>query len=194
MEAGIAKTLGITLGDRLTYWVAGRELSAPVTSLRTVQWDSFNVNFFIIGSPALLQDEPATYVTSFYLPPAREALTLELIERFPNATLVDISALMDRVRAVMERGSTAVEYVFLFTLGAGLLVLYTGIQVSAEGRQREAAVLRTLGASRGQLLGAAAVEFAALGLVAGLLASLGAALTGMWLAHQVFDLVYSFAP
>lgn len=193
LEAGIAETLGIAPGDRLTYWVAGRELSAPVTSLRSVQWDSFNVNFFVIGSPSLLRDEPATYVTSFYLAPEREALTLELVERFPNTTLLDVSALMARVRAIMERGSTAVEYVFLFTLGAGLLVLYTGIQAGAEGRRREAAILRTLGASRGQLLGAAAVEFAALGLVAGLLASLGAALTGWWLAHRVFDLEYDFA-
>lgn len=194
VEAGIARTLGIRLGDRLTYWVAGREISAPVTSLRSVQWDSFNVNFFVVASPALLREEPATYVTSIYLAPEREALARELIERFPNVTLLDASALMAQVRAVMERGSAAVEYVFAFTLAAGLLVLYAGIQAGAEGRRREAAILRTLGASRGQLLGAAAVEFAALGLLAGLLASLGAALTGMWLAHGVFDLDYGFAP
>lgn len=194
VEEGIAETLGIRIGDQLSYWVAGRTLSAPVTSLRKVHWDSFNVNFFVVGTPSLLQDEPATYVTSFFLPQDREAITVELIKRFPNVTLLDVSALMTQVRTVMDRGSAAVEYVFLFTLAAGLLVLYAGIQAGAESRRREAAILRTLGARRGQLLGAAAVEFGALGLLAGLLASLGAALTGMWLAHGVFDLDYGFTP
>jgi putative ABC transport system permease protein len=193
MESGIAETLGIRLGDRLTYWIGGRALSAPVTSLRSVQWDSFNVNFFVVGSPALLQDEAATYLSSFYLPPEREMAMGELVKEFPNVTVLDVSALMTQVRQVMARGSTAVQYVFLFTLGAGLLVLYAGIQAGAEGRRREAAILRTLGAKRRQLLGAAAVEFAVLGLLAGLLASLGAALTGWVLAHRVFDLDYGFS-
>ncbi len=194
VEKGIAETLGIGLGDTLTYWIAGRELTAPVTNLRSVQWDSFNVNFFVMGTPGLLRQEPATYVTSFHLPAERETVAVELVKRFPNVTVLDVSALMQQVRAVMDRGSTAVEYVFLFTLAAGLLVLYAGIQAGAEWRRRESAILRTLGARRNQLLGAAAVEFAALGLLAGLLATLGAAITGWVLADQVFELDYGFAP
>jgi putative ABC transport system permease protein len=194
VEAGIAESLGIELGDRLTYWVAGREISAPVTSLRSVEWDSFNVNFFVVGSPRTLRDEAATFVTSFHLPPAQEALSIDLVRLFPNITALDVSALMAQVRAVIDRGSLAVEYVFLFTLGAGVLVLYAGIQAGAEGRRREAAILRTLGARRRQLLGAAAVEFSALGLLAGLLAALGAALTGTLVASQILDLDYGFSP
>lgn len=193
VEQGIAKSLGITLGDRLTFELAGESLSAPVTSLRSVKWDSFNVNFFVVGSPRTLRERPATYVTSFHLAPDQEALAGELIRRFPNVTLLDVSAILQQVRRVMARGSAAVEYVFLFTLAAGLLVLYAGIQAGAEGRRREAAILRTLGASRSQLLGAAAVEFASLGLLAGLLASLAAYLIGQLLARQVFQLDYGFS-
>jgi putative ABC transport system permease protein len=194
LEKGIADTLGIGLGDSLTYWIAGREVTAPVSNLRSVQWDSFNVNFFVMGTPGLLRDEPATWVTSFHLPAEREAVAVELVKRFPNVTVLDVSALLQQVRSVMDRGSAAVEYVFLFTLAAGLLVLYAGIQAGAEWRRRESAILRTLGARRWQLLGAAAVEFAVLGLLAGLLASAGAAVTGWVLAERVFELDYGFAP
>ena len=194
VESGIAETLGIALGDRLTYEVAGETLSAPVTSLRSVKWDSFNVNFFVVGSPTTLQGHPATYVTSFYLGPEREAAAAELIQRFPNLTLLDVSAILEQVRRVMDRGSAAVEYIFLFTLVAGLLVLYAGIQAGAEGRRHESAILRTLGASRRQLLGAAAVEFSLLGLLAGLLASLSAFIIGQLVAQQIFQLEYGFSP
>ncbi len=194
VEEGIAETLGIRLGDTLTYSIAGRDVSAPVSNLRSVKWDSFNVNFFVMGSPAVLRKEPATYVTSFHLTAQQEPVSVELVQRFPNVTDLDVSALLEQVRLVMERGSTAVEYVFAFTLAAGLLVLYAGIQAGAEWRRRESAVLRTLGVRRGQLLGAAAVEFGALGLLAGLLATLGASVTGWVLAQQVFELDYGFTP
>jgi putative ABC transport system permease protein len=194
VETGIAERLGIELGDRLTFRVADQPVTAPVTSLRSVKWDSFNVNFFVIGSPATLQNKAATYVTSFYLDPAREALSAELIKRFPNVTLLDVSSILEQVRRVMDRGSAAVEYIFLFTLAAGLLVLYAGILAGAETRRHEAAILRTLGAQRGQLLGAAAVEFGALGLLAGLLATLGAFGIGQLLAAQIFELEYGFSP
>jgi putative ABC transport system permease protein len=194
VETGIAEALGIGLGDKLTYLIAGQSVSAPVTSLRSVKWDSFNVNFFVIASPATLAGTPATYITSFHLPPQREAVARELIQRFPNLTLLDVSAILGQVRRVMARGSTAVEYLFLFTLAAGLLVLYAGIQAGAESRRHEAAILRTLGANRRQLLGAAAIEFSTLGLLAGLLATLGAFIVGQLLAQQIFQLEYGFSP
>ncbi|MDJ0805459.1 MAG: ABC transporter permease [Gammaproteobacteria bacterium] len=193
VDKGIAETLGIELGDRLTYSMGDRSFSAPVTSLRTVKWDSFNVNFFVIGSPATLRDEAATYITSFHLEPTQEKLAADLIKRFPNVTLLDVTAILQQVRRVMDRGSAAVEYIFLFTLAAGLLVLYAGILAGAEARSHESAILRTLGAARKQLLGAAAIEFATLGLLAGLLASLGAFITGQLLAQQIFQLEYGFS-
>jgi len=194
VEQGIAEAFGIEVGDRLGFWVAGHEVSAPVSNIRTVQWDSFNVNFFVVGTPQLLSGEPATYITSFHLPAQREEVAVELIRRFPNATLLDVSALMQQVRSVMNQGSRALEYVFAFTLAAGLLVLFAGIQAGAESRQREAAILRTLGASRRQLLGAVALEFAVLGLLAGTLAALGANAAGYFLADQILELPYGFSP
>jgi len=194
VEEGLAETLGIRLGDRLTFWVSGHEVSAPVTSLRQVRWDSFNVNFFVVSPPGLLGAEAASYVTSFHLPPGREAVMAELQRRLPSVTPLDVDALLGQVRRVMERGARAVEYVFVFTLAAGLLVMLAGIQATLAQRRGEHAVLRALGASRRRLLGALAVEFIAAGLLAGLLGSACAELTAWLLAGQVFDVELSFNP
>jgi putative ABC transport system permease protein len=194
VEQGIAETLGIHLGDELSFWVSGHEVSAPVTSLREVRWDSFNVNFFVTASPALLQSEAATFITSFHLPADREHLIVDLARSFPSVTTLDVQSILRQVRQVIDRGVMAIEYVFLFTLGAGLLVMYAGIQASLEHRRVEHGILRTLGASRRALLTSLAVEFTATGLLAGLLASLFAEATGWLLAEQLFELKFSFNP
>ncbi len=194
VEEGLAQTLGIELGDELRFWVAGRELAAPVTSLRQVQWDSFNVNFFVISSPALLRAEPATYVTSFHLPESRERLIPELLRAFPSVTLIDVGTLLGQVRGIIEQGIRAVEYVFAFTLAAGLLVMYAGIQASLSVRRLEHGVLRTLGAERHQLLRSLMVEFTTAGLLAGLTASLFAELTGWVLARELLGLPFHWNP
>lgn len=194
VERGIAETLGMQLGETLTFSVAGRTVTGPITSLREVRWDSFNVNFFVVASPALLQQEAASYVTSLYLPAAREGVIAELNRRFPSVTTLDVEALIDQVRAVIERGVMAVEYVFLFTLAAGLLVMYAGLQASLEQRRREHGILRTLGAGRRTLLTSLAVEFTAVGVLAGLLASVFAEATGWLLATQLFELDFQLNP
>lgn len=188
VEGGLARTLGMHLGDKLTFLVSGREIEARITSLRRVEWDSFNVNFFVIAPRSLLEAEPATYVTSFHLPDGREALIPELVRAHPSVTLFDVDALIGQVRRIMDRGTTAVEYVFLFTLAAGILVMFAGIQANLEERRTDHGVLRTLGARRGQLLASLAVEFTATGLLAGLLASIFAELTGLVLARELFGL------
>ncbi len=188
VEEGIAETLGIPLGAELTFEVAGARISGEVTSLRSVQWDSFNVNFFVIGTPGLMSGQPASYITSFHLPPDKRPLLHELIQRYPSITALDVSALMQQVRAIMDRGVMAVESVFLFTLAAGVIVLYAGIQASRELRIQEAAILRTLGLSRRRLLVSVLLEFALLGGLAGLI-SAGLASAISWsLATRVFDL------
>jgi putative ABC transport system permease protein len=194
VEEGIAETLGISLGDELRYWIAGREVAGPVTSLREVQWDSFNVNFFVIAPPSLLKPEPATYITSFYLPKERETLVPELLRAYPSVTLIDVGTLLGQVRGIVEQGIRAVEYVFVFTLAAGLLVMYAGIQASLAVRRSEHGVLRTLGAERGQLLRSLMVEFTTAGLLAGLVASLFAELTGWVLARELLGLPFGFNP
>jgi putative ABC transport system permease protein len=194
VEQGIAETLDIALGDNLRFWVAGTEVSGPVTSLREVRWDSFNVNFFVIAPPGALADQPATYVTSFYLPAGKADWIPGLLGRFPSLTVIDIEAVLTEVRRIIDQGVQAVEYVFGFTLLAGLLVMIAGIQASLSSRRAEHALLRTLGAGRGPLLRALMVEFTTLGLLAGLLASSFAALIGWLLATQVFDLPYQLDP
>ena len=194
VEEGLAATLGIALGDTLTFWVSGRELKAEVTSLRRVQWDSFNVNFFVVAPRSLLEPEAATYITSFYLPTERAAMVSELMRAFPSLTLLDVEALMSQVRRIVDRGVLAVELVFALTLVAGVLVLYAGIQASLEERRSEYGVLRTLGAGRGKLLSSLGVELTATGLLAGLLASIFAQLTGWVLARGLFGLELSFNP
>lgn len=194
VEKGLAETLGIQLGDRLTFFVSGHEVSAPVGSLREVRWDSFKVNFFVTSPPGLLGSEPATYITSFHLPTGQEAVLGELVRRFPSVTLLDVDALLGQVRTVVDRGALAVEYVFLFTLAAGIMVMLAGIQASLGERRAEHGILRTLGAGRRGLLGSLAVEFAATGLLAGLVASVFAELTGWLVAERLFGLDFGFNP
>lgn len=190
VEVGLAQTLGIQLQDELSFNLGGSLVKARVANLRAVKWDSFQPNFFVIGTPGLLADYPTNFITSFHLPPGDEMLLVRLIERFPAITIIDVSAIVRQLREIMVRGSQAVEYVFLFTLVAGLLMLYAGIQANREHRRQESAVLRTLGLQRRGLLAAATVEFLSLGLLAGLLATFCATVTGWFVATEVFGLNY----
>ena len=194
VEKGLAESLRIDMGDELKFNLAGREISGRVASLRSVKWDSFHPNFFVIGTPGLLREHPATYITSFYLDPRQNELLPELVALFPSVTIIDVSSLMNQVREIIARGSAAVEYVFLFTLAAGLLVLYAGIQTSREHRRQESAILRTLGLTRQKLLLAVGVEFLVLGALAGLLASSCAGLIGWLVSFELFELDYRFNP
>ena len=190
VEQGLAETLGIHLHDTLTYDIAGDTFTGEVTSLRKVDWDSFQVNFFVVAAPGNLEHFPASDITSFYLPPGQEGILNQMVRAFPNLTVIDVGALMEQVRQVIRRVSLALEYVFGFTVLAGLMVLYAAIESSLDERLLESAVLRTLGAGRRQLLGAMAVEFAGIGLIAGLVAATGAAAAGDVLAEHLFHFTY----
>jgi putative ABC transport system permease protein len=189
VEQGLADTLGIRLGDRLQFDIAGSIVQGEVTSLRSVRWDSFNVNFFVIGTPGLLADQPATYISSFHLG-GRDAVLRELAEGFPGVSVLDVKALLDQVRRVIGRGAQAVQAVFAFTLLTALVLMLAAMQTQRAQRARETGLLRTLGAGSRQLLGASAVEFVGLGLLAGLLGSAMASLIGWLLARQVFELAW----
>ena len=194
VEEGIAKTLGITLGDRLTYNIAGTEFTATVSSLRSVQWDSFHANFFVLASPGVLDDYPASYITSFFLPADNANVLDALVRQFPNLTVIDIAAIMDQVRTIITRVSLAVEYVFLFTLAAGLMVMIAAIQSTLDVRLHENAVLRALGARRRRLWQSLASEFFTLGALSGGMAALFASALGYVIATQVLDLEYVINP
>jgi len=188
VEVGIAETLGWTLGDTLTFAVGSDSFTARVTSLRTLRWDSMKVNFFVIAPPGLLADYPASFITAFRLAPRREAAMNTLSTRFPNLTVVDVGAAVRQAQAVIAQLITAVQFVFLFALGAGVLVLYAALVATEDERRREAAVMRVVGASRAQVTGSQRVEFLAMGLLAGVLATAGAAIIGQLLARRVFEL------
>lgn len=194
VEQGIAEAFGLQLGDRLRYMIAGQTVEATVTSLRSVEWDSFQVNFFVMAPPGLLNPYPSNYISSFYLPDQRYALLNELVKKFPNITVLDVSSIINEVRRIIERVTMAVEFVFIFTLLAGLMVMYAAIQATLDERIRETALLRTLGAQRGQLQKGLLAEFAGLGLISGSIAVLAASGAAMILASQVFNLTYFPAP
>ncbi|MBI5891446.1 MAG: FtsX-like permease family protein [Nitrosomonadales bacterium] len=190
VEEGIAKTLGIHLGDTLTYDVAGSRFSGRVTNLRKVQWDSMRVNFFVITTPELLRDFPASYLSSFYLPPDRVRAGDALSRAFPNILLIDTGAVIAQVRGIMDQIAQTVSAVFLFTLLTGLAVLYAALLATQDERSHEAAILRTLGADSRYLRRLHLSEFAVLGGLSGLFAAAGAVLLGWVLARFVLDIPY----
>ncbi len=190
MEDGIANTLGIALGDVLTFEVAGNRIEARVSSLRKVNWDSMRANFFVIMPSRLLENQPRSFITAFHLPADKNGFTAELLRDFPNLTIVDTSAIFRQVKAVLDQVIAAVEFLFLFTLGAGVLVLYAALASSHDERVREAALLRALGATREQLARAQTAEMICLGGLAGLLAAAGANAIGWALARFAFEFDY----
>lgn len=194
IEEGIAKTLDIRLGDALTFDIAGQKVTARATSLRKVNWDSMRANFFVIMPPALLADQPASFITAFHLPNARANLTGELLQEFPNLTVVDTTAVFRQVQTVIDQVIAAVEFLFVFTLVAGILVLYSALASSRDERVREAGLLRALGASRQQLSRAQIAEMLCIGGLAGFLAAVGASAIGWALAKYGFEFDYVVSP
>ncbi len=190
VEAGLARTLGIKVGDRMGFEIAGERVEAEVGSLRELEWDSMNVNFFVVATPGVLDSYPASYITSFHLPASHSAFANDLVARFPNLTVIDVDAILRQFRALMDQLAAAVSVVFGFALLAGVVVLFAAIESTHDERRFELAVLRTLGARDRQLRGSLASEFAILGGVAGLLAAIGALALTMLLAREAFQLPY----
>jgi putative ABC transport system permease protein len=188
VEQGIAERLGWRLGDELTWNVGGEAFSARITSFRKLRWDSMKVNFFVIAPPRVLEGMPTSFVSAFRIEPGGEAVLNELSARFPNITIVDVAAAVRQAQEVVDQLVSAVQFIFLFALGAGLLVLYSALVATEDERRREAAVMRVYGASRAQVTGAQRIEFLAMGALAGILATLGAAAIGQILARRVFEL------
>jgi putative ABC transport system permease protein len=192
-ETWVAQT-GVGLGDELTYSIGGQELTVRITSVRRVQWDSFRPNFFMVVNPGLVESYAHTYITSFHVDPEQRAVTLAIVREFPGVSVLDIDAVLDQVRAAMNQAALAVQYVFLFTIAAGIMVLLAAIQATRDERMFESAVLRTLGAKRSVVLQGVSAEFTALGLLAGTLAAIGAGLIGYLIATQIFELEYVPGP
>jgi len=194
VEEEFGRELGLELGDEVAFDIAGERVSARVTSFRTVEWDSFSPNFFMVFSPGVLDEFPATYITSMYVDDANRGVVLDLMRQFPSVTAIDLDAVLSQVRDVMDKAALAVQAVFVFTLLAGLMVLWAAVQATRDERRYESAMLRTFGASKQRVLSGVAAEFLAIGLLAGVLAALGATLAGYLLAENLFDLEYRISP
>ena len=194
VEAELAESLHLQLGDRLRFNVGGIEREAQVTSLRQVDWDSFQPNFYMIFEPQTLQDLPATYLTSFYLPPGQDAELIKLSRAFPSVTLLQVDALLAQLRSILAQVTLAIEYVLLFVLAAGITVLLAGLQATLDERIRQGALLRALGAERKLLISARRAEFGLLGAAAGLLAALGCELVSFLLYRYAFDMSWQPHP
>jgi putative ABC transport system permease protein len=192
VEVGIMRTLGLSLGDTLTFEIAGEPVTATTVGTRRVAWDSMQVNFFMVLSTKALGASPQTWITSFHLPEEKVATTNQLLARFPNLTLFDTTAIVTQVRSILDHVVRAVQFLFVFTLAAGVVVLYAALAASRDERVREAGLMRALGASRAQLQRAQVMELASSGALAGLLAALGAIAIGAVLAEQVFR--FDFEP
>ncbi|WP_430388144.1 ABC transporter permease [Dyella sp. 20L07] len=183
----------LKVGDTMSFNVGEDHIDARVGSIRKVDWSSFRVNFFLLLDPSHASSLPHTWIASFYLPRGHTEALAQLSRDYSNLSLIDVDAMLDRVREIVNQVSGAVRWVLGFSLLAGALVLAAALAASAQERRHEAALLRTLGARRSQLRAAAACEFALLGLVAGLTAAFGAAGTGLWLGHTVFH-IENFVP
>jgi len=190
----VQEGLGLVIGDRLTFDVAGETYEATVASVRKVKWDSFQPNFFLVFAPGLLDDTAGTWMTSAYFERQQGGTIAELVRRFPSVSVFDLDELLTQVRSVIEKAILAVQSVFLFTLCAGLVVLLAAVQATRDERRYESAMLRTLGASRSVVARGVLAEFTMLGLLSGLLAAAGASAAGYLLARFVLEIDYGFDP
>jgi len=190
VEQGYAEALGLDLGDELTYRIADQELTVTVSSFRMVGWDSFRPNFFLLVPPGLLKDFPASYITSLYLQRDRNDKLRAVIRQFPNITDIDVDGLMEQVRRVLDKVNTALQFIFLFALAAGIVVLWAALNTTRSERRKEIAVLRALGARSRDIRAGLIAEFVILGSLSGLVGALAAAGVGYGMSRFIFELQY----
>ena len=188
VEEEFAGSMGWKVGDQVAFDVAGSRYAGRITSLRKVDWESFRPNFFVIGSPGSLDEFSGSHITAVKVPDGRPRFTAELVAAFPNLSVIDIDAVLDQVRGTVEQVSLVVEAVFGFSLLAGLLVLLAAVSASQDERLLEGGVMRVLGGSGRQLRLAQASEFAAIGLLSGVVAAIAASVLAGVVAKEVFDL------
>ena len=198
LENDLATMLNIKLGDKLTYDIAGSRLVLTVSSIRKVEWDTMRANFFAVTPPKVLDNYPASYMSSFHLltdsTGANDNILNNLIQKYPNLTVIDVAAILQQVQSIMGKMTQAIGYVFIFSLLAGISVLYAALVATRDERVREVTLLRVLGASRKQVSWAILAEFVCIGFVAALVASIVAAGLSFYISHYLLDIPYEFNP
>ena len=192
IEEGIAEALNIKLNDVLEYDIAGSKISLTVMSIRKVSWDSMRANFFAVTPPETLKNYPSSFMTALYLPKQSDNALNKLVQQFPNFTVIDVASLMAQVREVIQKMQLAISVVFGFCIAAGLAVLYAALIATRAARIQESALLRVLGASRGQVTISMLTEFACIGAVAAIVATCFASGLAYYLSRFVLDITYQF--
>ena len=193
VEQSMAERLGLQLGDVIMLTIAGEQLEAPVTSIRSVLWENFKPNFYLMSNRQLIEQKPQTWLLSALIEAGHKPVLQQLLARYPTITLLDISALISRIRAIIERASTALEFFFLFALASCFVVLLAAIQTGKRERQMESALLRALAAPGAGLYRVHILEFTLMGLLVGFFAALFANLAGWWVSVEFFNIDYHFS-
>jgi putative ABC transport system permease protein len=193
VEEGIATTLGLKLGDSLRFDMGGILVDSKITSLRKVDWGSMRANFYVIYPVKSLPDVPTTFMSAFKAP-VTQGFDNALVRQFPNITNVDLSITLGQIQRVLDQVIGAVEFLFGFTLAAGLVVLFAAVTATREERAREFAIMRAVGARGSLLRQVQRAELAGVGLLAGFLASVVAAIVGWALAKYVFEFEWTVSP
>jgi putative ABC transport system permease protein len=193
IEEGLAQNLGIGLGDELTMSVGSQRMRARVTSLRSVLWENFKPNFYLIANPELLESYPQTWLLSALIKDLNRADLKLFLQRYPSVTLLDISELMARVRAIVDRASAALQFFFLFALASAVIVLLAAIQTGKHEREVESSLLRALGANTGQLYRVHVFEYTLMGGLIGFFAATIASLAGWAISRYFFDMEYQMS-
>jgi putative ABC transport system permease protein len=193
VEDGIAKTLNLKMGDTLRFDISGVLTDAKITSLRKVDWGSMRANFFVMYPVSKLDDVPVTYMSAFRAPDTR-GFDNALVKAFPNITNVDMTATLNQVQGVLDKVIRAIEFLFGFTLAAGVVVLFAAVTATREERAREYAIMRAVGARASLLRQVQRAELAGVGLLAGFLASIVASVVGWGLARFAFEFEWTVSP
>ncbi len=195
LEEEMAKNLRVTVGGRVTFDVQGVRVPAEVTSVRHVDWQSFTTNFFAIVSPGALDGAPTTWVATARVPPAMESGLQDAVAgRFPNVTAVPVRDVLERVSGLLGQMAFAIRAIAGFSIGAGLVVMVAALTATRAQRLYESVILRTLGATRGVVARAFAVEYACLGAVAGVGGTALASLLAWIVLHYLLDTPWVLAP
>jgi putative ABC transport system permease protein len=193
VEQGMAQRLELAIGDRLTLSVGSQRLQATVTSIRSVVWENFKPNFFLIANAELIESFPQTWLLSALIKDANKADLKQLLQRYPSVTLLDISEIMARVRAIVDKASIALQFFFLFALASAAIVLLAAIQTGKHEREVESSLLRALSASTGQLYRVHVFEYTLMGALIGFFSAAFASVAGWAISEYFFDMEFQFS-
>jgi putative ABC transport system permease protein len=192
LEEDLLHELGLVLGDTVRFSVGGLSFDAVITSTRSLNWDSMTPNFYFLFPEGYLEDYPRTHMTSLYVPSEEKLLVNDLLRKYPTVQVIELDKIIDRIRTIVSQVTRGLEMMTLLILGCGILVMFAAVSLSMSERLQESAILRTLGSSRRLILGVQWVEFTTLGVMAGLLAALGAEFAVAMLQRFMFSLPFSW--